>query len=71
MKRNAGICKDFDHEMATFKKLTEPADFLLAGCMGSEMVDFASVAVFSDVVTRCVGNEMGRCSVSSSHEVSE
>lgn len=49
-------------------KLTEPSVFLLA-LIGSEMVDFASIALFSDGVTRCAGNEIA-CS-SSSPDVSD
>lgn len=42
---------------------------MLAALIGSDMVDFASIALFSDAVTRCAGNEIA-CS-SSSADVSD
>lgn len=42
---------------------------MLAALIGSDMVDFASIALFSDTVTRCAGNEIA-CS-SSSADVSD
>lgn len=52
-----------------FITLTEPSVFFLAALIGSDTVDFASIALLSDGVTRCAGNDIA-CS-SSSPDVSD